>query len=191
MVIVGGTLEPNEVVISAISRQKSPCMLEVLALGLAHKRALDGVVVPVGEKAINLAVENLNNDNLGNQDIFDLCNPLLSLSIPERYDFVKKLNVNNTVMNHVYEYLKIVDLNIKYDYEVKFDDFLSESINQIMGVVDNFKKVCFNAGAPVAMTEVKRLITQSREKIIAEKPIALNLFSRLFLNIRLKVRAPN
>jgi hypothetical protein len=116
------------------------------------KTQLNYKIIPVGEKAINLAVESLNNDNLGSQDIFDLCSPLLSLSIPERYDFVKKLNANDTVMNHVYEYLKIVNLDIKYDYEVKFDDFLSGSINQIMGVVDNSKKVCVAAGTGYGKT---------------------------------------
>lgn len=130
-------------------------------------------IIPCGEKAINLAVDSLNNDNLGSQDIFDLCSPLLSLSIPERYDFVKKLNANDTVMNHVYEYLEIVNLDIIYDYEVKFVDFLSESTNEIMSVVDSSNKVCVAAGTGYGKTRafIEHFKSKTESKTIFLAPL--------------------
>ena len=109
-------------------------------------------VVPAEKDVIEFAIERLNHDNLGSQDIFDLCSPLLSLSIPERYDFIKKLSVNKFLRMHVHEYLQIPDQSMKYDHEVKVDDYLSEGMNQIMSFVNEHKKVCIFAGTGYGKT---------------------------------------
>lgn len=109
-------------------------------------------VIQPEKDIINAAIVRLNNDNLGSQDIFDLCNPLSSLSVPEKYDFISKLQVSDLVMNHVLEYLQIVDLKIKYDYEIKINHYLSEKISEIMEYVDANSMVCIAAGTGYGKT---------------------------------------
>ena len=130
-------------------------------------------VVPAEKDVIEFAIERLNHDNLGSQDIFDLCSPLLSLSIPERYDFIKKLSVNKFLRMHVHEYLQIPDQSIKYDHEVKVDDYLSEGMNQIMSFVNEHKKVCIFAGTGYGKTRafIEHFKTKTESKTIFLAPL--------------------
>ena len=109
-------------------------------------------IIPVEKDDVESAIVKLHNDNLGSQDIYDICSPLLSLNIPERYDFIKKLNVSEIVSMHVQEYLQIPDLSIKYDYEVKVDKYLSEGLYEIMDVVNKYEKTCIFAGTGYGKT---------------------------------------
>lgn len=116
------------------------------------KTQYDYELIPAEKDDVESAIVKLNNENLGSQDIYDICSPLLSLSIPERYDFIKKLNVSRTVKIHVHEYLQITDLSIKYDYEVKVDKYLSEGLDEIMDVVNKYEKTCIFAGTGYGKT---------------------------------------
>lgn len=116
------------------------------------KTQYDYKLIPAEKDAIESAIVKLNNDNLSSQDVFDICSPLRSLSIPERYDFIKKLNVTDIVRMHVHEYLQIPDLSIKYDYRVLVNDYLSEGLDDIMDVVNKYKKTCIFAGTGYGKT---------------------------------------
>ena len=109
-------------------------------------------VVPAKKDVIKSAIISLNNDNLGSQDIFELCNPLTSLTIPQRYDFIEKLNVNEQTLNHVHEYLKVPELTIRYDLKINIDDFLSSNMEEVMNFVNDYKITCIYAGTGFGKT---------------------------------------
>jgi len=109
-------------------------------------------VIPAKKDVIESAIISLNNDNLGSQEIFELCNPLTSLTIPQRYDFIEKLNVSQQKLNHVHEYLKVPELTIRYDLKIIIKDFLSSNMEEVMNFVSDYKMTCIYAGTGYGKT---------------------------------------
>ena len=100
----------------------------------------------IEKSVVDSAIERLNYEKLGTQDIFEICSPLLSLSINDKYNLIDKLDVDQLTRSCVHEYLKIPELPIIYNYELKTPKYLSDCEHDLIPILDQNKKIIIFSG---------------------------------------------
>ena len=101
--------------------------------------------IPINQSEVDIAVETLNNQTLGSEDIFVLCDPLKSLSVKDKHALVNRLTVDELTLNHVYKYLQFKDLRIKYKYQCTFEKYVGEVIGEIIDQLEPNSRTCILA----------------------------------------------
>lgn len=109
--------------------------------------------IPLKKSVIDEAVERLNNEQLGTEDIFEICNPLRSLSVDQRYDIIDELNVDSLTSMYVHHYMQIPELSIKFNSEMKIGYYLSDDFDKVASIIENNKKTCVYAGTGYGKTK--------------------------------------
>lgn len=108
--------------------------------------------IPVEKSEIDKAIDRLNHDQHGTEDIYEICFPLRSLSPDKKYDIIDKLKLDYQRMKYVHRYLEIPEMTITYDYKLEIEKYLSESITEIGSIVNDNQKVCICAGTGYGKT---------------------------------------
>lgn len=108
--------------------------------------------IPVEKSEIDKAIDRLNHDQNGTEDIYEICFPLRSLSPDDKYDIMDKLDLDYQRMKYVHRYLEIPEMTITYDYKLEIEKYLSESISEIDSIINANQKVCICAGTGYGKT---------------------------------------
>ena len=128
--------------------------------------------IPVDETLIENAITKLNHHSLGSKDIFEICIPLKSLTIEQKYQIVDQLNVDEIILNHIHHYLELNDLKIRYNKELSTDKFLSDILPDILNYIKKVQKVCIysDTGSGKTTAFIKHY-KKKNEKVIFLVPL--------------------
>ena len=131
--------------------------------------------IPAESSEIDLAIDRLNHEHLGTQDIFEICDPLKGLPINQRYDLIDMLDVDPLTSMHVHSYLQIPELTIKYDYEIQIKDYLGNDFNKLLPIIDTYQRVCVYAGTGYGKTSgfVEHFKKQENIRVIILAPLQI------------------